>query len=65
MLVIIMAQYSPKSGIKIFGIKRGESVTDKLSQLHDMKISYRGTQNNYKGRTNQVNHSFGVTKGEA
>ena len=40
MLGIIMAQYSLKSGLKIFFIKVEKSVTDKLSQLHGMKTFF-------------------------
>ena len=36
MLGIIMAQYSLKVGLKIFGIKGVKYVTDRLPQLHDM-----------------------------
>ena len=40
MLGIIMEQYSLKVGLKIFGVKGKKSITDELSQLHDMKTLF-------------------------
>ena len=36
-LGIIMVQYSLKTGLKIFVNKGEKSITDEISQLHDMK----------------------------